>query len=79
MRLGAGPWAALAVAFMDGLKALLAKKRKAADEETNGRGSVKRADIEQARIQQLRSEERQELDAKVDYDAVESMCLHSHW
>lgn len=50
---------------MDGLKALLAKKRKAADEEFGGRKQVKRVDIEQARIKQLRTEEQNELGAKV--------------
>ena len=50
---------------MNGLKALLAKKRKAADEEFGGRKQVKRVDIEQARIKQLRTEERNELGVKV--------------
>lgn len=50
---------------MDGLKALLAKKRKAADEEFGGRKQVKRVDIEQARIKQLRTEEQHELGVKV--------------
>lgn len=50
---------------MDGLKALLAKKRKAADEEFGGRKQVKRVEIEQARIKQLRTEEQDELGAKV--------------
>ena len=50
---------------MDGLKALLAKKRKAADEEFGGRKQVKRVDIEQARIKQLRTEEQNELGVKV--------------
>lgn len=50
---------------MDGLKALLAKKRKSADEEFGGRTQVKRIDIEQARIKQLRNEEQNELGVKV--------------
>lgn len=50
---------------MDGLKSLLAKKRKAAEEEFGGRKQVKRVDIEQARIKQLRTEEQHELDTKV--------------
>ena len=50
---------------MEGLKALLAKKRKAADEEFGGRKQVRRVDIEQARINQLRTEEKAELQAKV--------------
>ncbi len=50
---------------MDGLKALLARKRKAAEQEFGGRTQVKRVEIEQARIQQLRSEEHKENDAKV--------------
>ncbi|KAL3141103.1 hypothetical protein ABBQ38_003458 [Trebouxia sp. C0009 RCD-2024] len=49
---------------MDGLKALLAKKRKAADAEFGGRKQVRRVDIEQARIKQLRTEEQHELQAK---------------
>lgn len=50
---------------MDGLKALLAKKRKAADEEFGGRKQVRRVDIEQARIKKLRTEEQNELQVKV--------------
>lgn len=50
---------------MDGLKALLAKKRKAAEQEFGGRTQVKRVEIEQARIQQLRTEEHVENEAKV--------------
>ena len=50
---------------MEGLKALLAKKRKAAEQEFGCRTHVKRVEIEEARIQQLRSEEHDENDAKV--------------
>lgn len=50
---------------MDGLKALLAKKRKAAQDEFGGRTSVKRVEIEQTRLNQLRNEERAEIAAKV--------------
>ena len=52
---------------MDGLKALLAKKRKAAEQEFGGRTQVKRVEIEQARIQQLRNEENIENDVKVQH------------
>ena len=58
---------------MDSLKALLAKKRKAADEEFGGRKQVKRLDIEQARIQQLRTEEQQELVAKVSRGSLSTL------
>ena len=50
---------------MDGLKALLAKKRKAAQEEFGGKSSAKRVEIEQTRLDQLRNEERVEIAAKV--------------
>lgn len=50
---------------MDGLKALLAKKRKAAEQEFGGKTQVKRLEIEQARIQQLRNEEHTENNVKV--------------
>ena len=50
---------------MDGLKALLAKKRKAAQEEFGGRSCAKRVEIEQTRLDQLRNEERIEIAAKV--------------
>ena len=62
---------------MNGLKALLAQKRKAADEEFGGRKQVKRVDIEQARIKQLRSEEQNELGVKVTsslYHGIVSVC-----
>ena len=49
---------------MDALKEILAKKRKAAELEFGGRTNVKRVEIEQARIQQLRAEERNELELK---------------
>ena len=52
---------------MDGLKALLAKKRKAAEQEFGGRTQVNRVEIEQARIQQLRNEEHIENDVKVQH------------
>lgn len=59
---------------MDGLKALLAKKRKAADAEFGGRKQVRRVDIEQARIKQLRTEEQHELQAKVTSSLGDINC-----
>lgn len=56
---------------MDGLKALLAKKRKAAQAEFGGRTSVKRVEIEQTRLDQLRDEERAEIAAKVVRNLLE--------
>ena len=69
---------------MDGLKALLAKKRKAADEEFGGRTQVKRIDIEQARIKQLRNEEQNELGVKVVCSlhigtGIHIIMVHTHW
>lgn len=45
---------------MEGLKALLEKKRKAAAEEFGGKKYVKRSEIEDARLKKLRDEENEE-------------------
>lgn len=49
---------------MDTLKALVAKKRKATEEEFGGKKFVKRSDIEELRLRKLREEEQQELAVK---------------
>ncbi|KAK9829564.1 hypothetical protein WJX72_006515 [[Myrmecia] bisecta] len=49
---------------MDSLKALLDKKRKAAQTEFGGRKFVKRSEIEELRLRQLRTEEAQEAQEK---------------
>lgn len=50
---------------MDKLKALVASKRKASEEEFKGKKYVKRSEIEELRVAKLREEERQEREAKV--------------
>ena len=66
---------------MDALKEILAKKRKAAELEFGGRTNVKRVEIEQARIQQLRAEERNELELKArpmlhTFTLTSAFCNH---
>lgn len=50
---------------MDKLKQLVATKRKATDEEFGGRKYVKRAELEDLRLQKLKDEEETEPQAKV--------------
>ncbi len=50
---------------MESLKALLERKRKATDEAFAGRKYVKRSQLEDQRLQQLRLEEERDAQAKV--------------
>ena len=50
---------------MDKLKALVAAKRKAAEEEFGGKKYVRRGEIEELRLAKLREEEAREREAKV--------------
>ena len=52
-------------AAMDKLKALVAAKRKAAEEEFGGKKYVRRGEIEELRLAKLREEEAREREAKV--------------
>ena len=50
---------------MDKLKALVASKRKAAEEEFRGKKFVKRGELEEMRLEKQREEEEQERQQKV--------------
>lgn len=50
---------------MDALRALLEEKKKSAAREFGGRGYVRQADIEGARLKRLREEEAKEVSQKV--------------
>ena len=50
---------------MDALKALVASKRKSAEEEFKGKEYAKRSEIEELRLAKLREEEQREREAKV--------------
>ncbi|GJV97177.1 pre-mRNA-splicing factor 18, partial [Tanacetum coccineum] len=52
---------------MDILKQELAKKRKTLAEQTGGRKTFKRSEIEQKRIQNLKEEQKQELETKLKH------------
>ncbi len=54
-------------AAMDKLKALVAAKRKAAEEEFGGKKYVRRGEIEELRLAKLREEEAREREAKVGW------------
>ena len=55
---------------MDKLKQLVASKRKATEEEFKGKRFVKRAELEEGRIQKLREEEDAERKLKVSILAI---------
>jgi hypothetical protein len=56
---------AAAAAAMDSLKALLAKKKAEKQELVGDKKSVRRGDLEEAKLKRLREEEEQERLAKV--------------